>query len=136
MCFIVLGCIWQSFVNRRNSVQNGLKWCNYCTSLCHEVASEFFTMNTPDPPHWTLSFVAFGWFYYCIKLGVKRAELEQLMQKFVPRSRNGICRNERARSTPLDPKCMFLVHLIVFGCIWQCFVTTQDSVQNGSNWYN
>ena len=36
--------------------------------------------------------------------GAKRAEL---MQKFVPRSRVRIFRNERTRSTPLDPKLMF-----------------------------
>jgi len=35
------------------------------------------------------------------KLGVKQAEL---VQKFVPRSRVGIFRNERTRSTPSDPK--------------------------------
>ena len=34
------------------------------------------------------------------KLGLKRAKL---LQKFVPRSRDGIFRNERTRSTPLDP---------------------------------
>ena len=38
------------------------------------------------------------------KLGAKRAEL---VQKFVPRSRFGIFRNELTRSTPLDPKLMF-----------------------------
>ena len=38
------------------------------------------------------------------KLGAKRAEL---VQKFVKRSRIGIFRNERIRSTPLDPKMMF-----------------------------
>ena len=48
------------------------------------------------------------------KLGAKRAEL---VQKFVPRSRVGIIRNERTRSTPLDPKLMFLVRFILFGCI-------------------
>ena len=43
------------------------------------------------------------------------------MQKFLPRSRNGIFRNERIRSTPLDPKLMFSaigtiwVHLEPFG---------------------
>ena len=36
--------------------------------------------------------------------GAKRAEL---VQKFVPRSRVGIFRNERTRSNPLDPKLMF-----------------------------
>ena len=38
------------------------------------------------------------------KLGAKRAEI---MQKFVPRSRIGIFRNECTRSTPLDPKLIF-----------------------------
>ena len=55
----------------------------------------------------TSSFVAFGWFHYCIKLSAKRAELEQLMQKFVPRSRIGIFCSEPTQSTPLDPKLMF-----------------------------
>ena len=38
------------------------------------------------------------------KLGAKRAEL---LQKFVPRSRVGIFRNERTRSSPFDPKLIF-----------------------------
>ena len=38
------------------------------------------------------------------KLGAKWAEL---VQKFVPRSRIGIFRKERTRSTLLDPKLMF-----------------------------
>ena len=42
----------------------------------------------------------------------KRAEL---VQKFVPRSRVGIFRNERTRSTPLDPKLKFFG---VFHTIW------------------
>ena len=49
----------------------------------------------------------FGLFCYCTMLDTKRAELVQLMQKFVPRSRIGIFRNEQNRSTPLDPKLMF-----------------------------
>ena len=53
-----------------------------------------------------------------MKLDAKRAEL---VQKFVPRSRFGIIRNERTRSTPLDSKLMFwcvsycLQHLVPFG---------------------
>ena len=47
---------------------------------------------------------AFGPFGCLTELGAKRAEL---VQKFVPRSRVGIFRNERTRSTPLDPKLMF-----------------------------
>jgi hypothetical protein len=37
-----------------------------------------------------------------MKLGAKLCELEQLMQKFVPRSDMGIFRNEHTQSTPLD----------------------------------
>src|SRR6185503_11699024 len=70
-------------------------------------------MNAPGPPHWTLNcrfgvfhtiWVHSGPFGCFTKLDAKRAEL---VQKFVPRSRVGIFRNERARSTPLDPKLSF-----------------------------
>ena len=73
-------------------------------------------MNAPDPHHWTLNScfgaflsvrVHFGPFRYCTKLGAKRAKLVQLMQKFVQRCLVRIFRNERSRSTPLDPKLIF-----------------------------
>ena len=73
---------------------------------------EVFAMNAPDPPHWTLhsSFVVFGsvWvrlgpFRYRMKLSAKWAELVQLMQKFMPRSRVRIYHNECNRSTPIRP---------------------------------
>ena len=50
------------------------------------------------------------------------AKWAKLMQKFVPRSRVGIFRNQRTRSTPLDSKLMFWLfctiwmHLGPFGC--------------------
>ena len=60
---------------------------------CHEVPSEFFATNTPEPPHWSLN-SCFGLFstiwvhlrlFGCLtKLGAKRAKL---VQKLVPRSR-------------------------------------------------
>src|SRR6185369_898940 len=59
-------------------------------------------------PHWSLNLGAFhtiwvhsGPFGCLTKLGAKLAEL---VQKFVPRSRVGIFRNERTRYIPLDPK--------------------------------
>jgi len=62
--------------------------------------------------------------YDCLtKLGAKRGEL---VQKFVPRSRVGIFRSERTRSTPLDPKLMFLrvlYYLGAFGTIWLPYET-------------
>ena len=44
---------------------------------------------------------------YYMMLDTKWAELLQLMQKFVPRSRIRFFRNEQNRTTPLDPKLMF-----------------------------
>ena len=68
VCFIVFGCFCQCFVTTRNLVQNGLNWCNQCTSLCLKVASEFFATNAPSPSHWTLNscfgaFLSFGWIW-------------------------------------------------------------------------
>ena len=57
------------------------------------------------------------------KLGAKRAEL---VQKFMPRSRVGIFRNERTGSTPLDPKLMFWCvsyYLGAFGTVWVPYET-------------
>ena len=89
-CFGAFRTIWVHFgqiVALQHSVPNGP---NLCKSLCHEVATEFFATNAPDPRHWTLDscfgvlriiwvhLVTFG----CLtKLGAKRAEV---VQKFVP----------------------------------------------------
>ena len=63
-----------------------------------------FRNKAPDPPHWTLNscfgvfhcvWVHLGSFRNCMKLGAKRGELVQLMQKFVPQTDVGIFRNER-----------------------------------------
>ena len=122
MCFVVFGCIWDRFVTAWNLVQNGLNWCNYCKSSCHDVVSDSFAKKAPDPPHWTLNpcfylfhsvWVHLGSFHYCMKLGAKRAELVQLLQKFVPQSRVGIVHNAWTQSTPLNPKLMFR-------CVSQC----------------
>ena len=91
---------------------------------------EHFATNTPDPPHWTLNcrFGAFrsiwvhsGLFGCLTKLGAKRA-----VQKFVPRSRVGIFRNERTGSTPLDPILTFWCisyYLGAFGTVWLPYET-------------
>ena len=46
-------------------------------------------------------------FDYYTDLRAKWVELVQLMDKFVPLSRIGFFRNERTRSTPLDPKLKY-----------------------------
>ena len=63
------------------------------------------------------------------KLGAKRAEL---VLKFVPRSRVGIFRNERTRSTSLDPHV--LLRFVPFRCILDCLVALRNSVQKGPNY--
>ena len=61
------------------------------------------TLLDPKLTFWCVSYYlgAFGTVWLNTKLGAKRAKL---VQKFVPRSRIGIFRNERTRSTPFDPK--------------------------------
>ena len=112
-CFVAFRTIWVhlgQFVALQHSVQT---WPNWCKSSCHDCASEFFTMNAPDPPHGTLNscfgvfctiWLHLGLFGCLTKLGAKRAEL---VQKFVPRSSVEIFRYRRTQSTPLDPKLMF-----------------------------
>ena len=87
----------------------------------------FFLTNAPDPPHWTLNWrfgvfctiwVHSGPFGSLTNLGAKRAEL---VQKFVPRSRFGIFRNEHTQSTPSVPKLTFWCvsyYLGAFRTIW------------------
>ena len=57
-------------------------------------------------------------FGYLTELGAKQAEL---VQKFVPRNRVVISRNDRTRSSLLDPKLTFLCvsyYLGAFGTVW------------------
>ena len=74
--------------------------------------------------------VHLGQFGCITKLGAKRAEL---VQKFVLRSRVGIFRNERTRSTPLDHKVTFWCVFVLFGCFQDRLVALRNSVQNGPN---
>ena len=86
------------------------------------------TRSTPLDPKLTFWCIRTIWVlpgpFGCLtKLGVKRAEL---VQKFVPRSRVGFFRNERTRSTVLDPKLTFwcvLYYLGAFGTIWLPYET-------------
>src|SRR6185312_5129056 len=114
---------------------------NLCKCSCHKVALEFFATNAHDPPHWTLNscfgvfrtiwvhLVSFG---YLTKLGAKWAEV---VQKFVPRSRIRIFRNERTRSTPLDSKLTFgcVSHYSgAFGTLWLAYKTQCKTGRSGA----
>ena len=141
LCFVVFGCIWDHTVAAWNSMLNGLNWCNLFKSSCHEVISELFTKNAPDPPHWTLNscFVAFrsvwvhlGPFRYSMKLGEKRPKLAIDAKVCATKSRRTF-RNERTRSNPLDPKLTFWCVSYYFVCIRDRLVALRNSVQNGPN---
>jgi hypothetical protein len=100
-------------------------------SSCNEVVSEFFTMKTPDAPHWTHN-SCFGVFRTVSLLHesqCKMGKLVYLMHKFMQRSLVGIICNKRTRSTLLDLK------LMVWG-ISNHFVTPQKLVQNSPKWCN
>ena len=91
----------------------GAKWAELVQKVVPQSRVRIFCneriRSTPLDPK--LMFGAFrtiwvhsGPFGFLTKLGAKRAKL---VQKFVPRGRVGIFRNDRTRSTPLDPKLMF-----------------------------
>ena len=95
------------------------------------------TRSTPLDPKLTFWYVsyylaAFGTVWLPCELGAKRAEL---MQKFVPRSRVRIFRNERTRSTPLDPKLTFWCvsfYLGVFETVWLPYETRCPTGRNSA----
>ena len=96
-------------------------------------------MNTPDPPHWTVSscfgvfhsvWVHLGSFRNWLKLGPKRGELEQVMQKFVPRSHVGIFLQRTHPIHPIRSKTNVSVLFVVFGCIWDRFISAWNLVLN------
>src|SRR6185437_3034353 len=86
------------------------------------------TQSTPLGPKLLFWFVSCHWVHSgpfgCLtKLNAKRAEL---VQKFMPRNRFRIFRNECTRSTPFDPKLMFwcLSYLLgAFRTVWLPYET-------------
>ena len=79
----------------------------------------------PKLMFWCVSYYlgAFGTVCCLTKLGEERAEL---VQKFVPRGRVGIIRNNRTRSTAWDPKLAFgcvSYYLGAFGTVWLLYET-------------
>ena len=66
-----------------------------------------------------------------MKLVAKRAELMQLTQNFMPRTRIGIFGNERMRSTPLDPK---LNVWSLFRSVWVYLSMFRYYMKLGTKW--
>ena len=62
------------------------------------------------------------------KLGAKRTEL---VQKFVPRSRVGIFRNEHTGFIPLDPKQIFWCVSYYLGAFWAVWLPYETRCKTG-----
>ena len=124
MIFELFGCIWDCLVAFQYSVQNGSNWCN---SSCHKVVLEFFTMNAPHPPHWTLNSCVSCFLYYLGAFGTvwlpsnTQCKTGQTCAKVRAMKSRWSFSNEHTRSTPLDPKLMLWCvsyYLVVFGTVW------------------
>ena len=123
------GCRTKLCAKQAEQVQKFVPRCRV------EIFRKEHTRSTPLDPKlmfWCISnyLGALGPFGCLTKLGAKQAEL---VQKFMTRSRIGIFRNERTRSTPLDPKQKILVCFVLFGCIWDRLVALRNLVQNWRN---
>ena len=116
---VAFGTIWLPYETRYKMGRTSAKV--RATKSCRTFRNER-TRSTPLDPKLSFWCVRTIWvhselFGSLTKLGEKQAEL---VQKFVPRSRVGIFRNESIRSTTLDPKLMFwcvLYYLGAFGTI-------------------
>ena len=146
-CFGALHSVWVHLLSFRNCMKLGSKRCELVQLMQRFMPwshVQIFRNDAPNPPHWTLNscfgalhnvWVHLGPFCFLMKLGSKRSELVQLMQKFVPRGRVGIFRNERTRSTPLDPKLLFwcVSYILgVFRTIWLLHETRCKMGQSGA----
>ena len=123
MRFVLFGCIRDRLVALRNSVQMGrtcakVRATSRIGIFCNERTRSTLLHQNVSFGAFRTTWVHSGPFGCLTKLGAERAEL---VQKFVPRSRVGIFRNERTRSTPLDPKltfCCVSYYLGALGTIW------------------
>ena len=131
-CFGAFCTIWVHSGPFGGLTKLGTKWAKLVQKFMPRSRVGIFCNKRTRSTPWTLNsrFGAFltiwvhsGPFCCLTKLGVKWAEL---VQKFLPRSHVEIFRNERTRSTPLDPKLMFRCvsyHLGAFGTVWLPYET-------------
>ena len=128
MCFVLFGCIRDRLVALRNSAQNGRSVQKFVPRSRIGIFRNERTRSTPSDPKlmfWCVSYYlgAFGTVWLPYVLGAKR---DELVQKFAPRSRIGIFRDECTQSTPFDPKLTFwcvLYYLGAFGIVWLPYET-------------
>ena len=104
----------------------------FCNERCRS------TLLDPKLMFWCVSFRSGAFWIVSLlhETWCKSGKLVQLMQKFIPRCRARIFRNECSRSTPLDPKLMFWCVSFRSGAFWNSFATARNLVQKAPNWCN
>ena len=128
------GTVWLPYKTWCKTSRSGAKV--RATKSCRNFSQQT-TRSTPLDPSLIFRCIssylgAFGIVCCVTTLSSKRAKL---VQKFVPRSRVGVFRNERTRSTPLDSKHMFwcvLYYLDVFGTVWLPYKTYCKTGRTGA----
>ena len=129
MRFFPFGCIWDRFLLHKTRCkigQHGAINAKFVPQSLVRISWNGRSRSTQLGPKLMFSCVsfrlgAFGTIMLLHKLNAKRAKLVQLMPKFVPRCLVRNFRNERSRSTPLEPKLMFCCvsfYLGAFETIW------------------
>src|SRR6185312_10926799 len=123
--------VWVHLEPFRNCTKLGAKWANLVQLMQEFMPQSLIIISrngrsrsTQLDPKLMFSCVsfflgAFGTIMLLLhKLDAKHSKLVQLMQKFVPRCLIRNFRNERSRSTPLDPKLMFWCLSFRSGAFW------------------
>ena len=113
----MFGCLTKLGAKRVELVQKFVPRCRVEIFYNEGTRSTHGTRNSCFGVFCTI-WLHLGPFGCLTKRSAKRAKL---VQKFMPRSRVGIFRNEHTRSTPLDPKLTFWCvsyYLSVFGTVW------------------
>ena len=136
--FIQFGGIWDRLVALRNSVS---KRAELVQKFVPRSRGGLFSQRRhpihPIGPETDvfLHFVLFaGIWDRLVALRNSVSKRAELVQKFVPRSRGGLFRNERTRSIPVDPKPMFWYvsyYLGAFGTVWLRYETRCETGRTG-----
>ena len=135
MHFVLFGCIWDRLVALRNSVQ---KWAELLQKFVPRSRVGIFrnerarpTPLNPKLTFWCVSYYL-GAFVTVWLPYETRCKTGRKVQKFVPRSRVRIFRNERSRFFHLDPKLMFWCVFVLFGCkIWTVWLPYESRCTTG-----
>ena len=119
-------------------MQNGPKWCK---SSCHEVVSEFFATNAPDPPDCTLT-SCFGVFHIIwVHLGqfvalqhsvqngpnLCKSSCHEVASKFIATNANDP--PHWTLNSYFGVSCTIWMHLGLFGCLTKLSAKRAELVQ-------